>query len=151
METVLFKKNIKLIAHRGNIDGKNSSEENTPSYLNEAVKRGYDVEVDVWYVDDKLFLGHDGPQYETTLQYLRNESFWCHCKNIAALRLLLDNNIHCFFHKSDDVSLTSRGYIWTFPKKKLVENSICVMPEYGYSGDLNKCYAICGDFVGDYR
>ena len=59
--------------------------------------------------------------------------------------------MHCFFHQSDDVTLTSRGFIWTFPKKKLVEGSYCVMPEYGYEGDIDKCAGICSDFIEAYK
>ena len=40
---------MKLIAHRGNIDGPNPERENSPEYIEEALKAGYDVEVDVWY------------------------------------------------------------------------------------------------------
>jgi len=140
-----------LIAHRGNISGPNPVRENSPDYINEALDLGYDVEVDVWYMHNQLYLGHNPPQYDISIDYLKNEHLWCHCKNVNALRHLLDNDIHCFFHKGDDVTLTSRGIIWTFPKKKLVENSVCVMPEYGYDGDLDKCMGICSDHIRDYK
>ena len=45
-----------LISHRGNINGKNTEKENHPSYIDEAIKGEYDVEIDVWYVDEKLWL-----------------------------------------------------------------------------------------------
>ena len=141
---------MKLIAHRGNISGKTGME-NQPDYLALAIELGYDVEVDVWYVNDSLFLGHDNPEYEVDISFLMREEVWCHCKNIDALKHLLENNIHCFFHVSDDVALTSKNIIWTFPKKKLVEGSVCVLPELGYEGELDKCYAICSDFIKDYR
>ena len=142
-----------LLAHRGNINGKQPDRENSPSYILEAIEAGYSVETDVWLSEGerKLYLGHDKPQYETTIEFLRNDKIWCHCKNIGALKHLLENNVHCFFHQQDDVALTSQGYIWTFPRKKLIEGSICVMPEYGYSGNLEACYGICSDNVGHYR
>ena len=28
------------------------------------------------------------------------------------MKELLQNNVHCFFHKSDDITLTSKNYIW---------------------------------------
>ena len=140
-----------LISHRGNIDGKIVERENSPEYIMEAINKGYSVEVDVWYVSGVLYLGHDKPQYDISIDFLKNDKLWCHCKNIEALKYLIDNNIHCFFHQQDDVTLTSLGYIWTFPKKRLIEGSICVMPEYGYEGDLNVCYGICSDNIGDYR
>ena len=112
---------------------------------------GYDVEVDVWYMHNKLYLGHNLPQYDISIDYLKNEHLWCHCKNVNALKHLLDNGVHCFFHKGDDVTLTSRGVIWTFPQKQLVENSVCVMPEYGYKGNLDKCMGVCSDYIQDYK
>ena len=57
------------------------------------------------------------------------------------------NNIHCFWHQNDDYTLTSQGLIWTYPKKLLYLNSICVLPELGYKGDINKCYGICSDYI----
>ena len=38
-----------LISHRGNIDGVNKLKENKINYINEAIKNGFDVEIDVWY------------------------------------------------------------------------------------------------------
>ena len=31
--------------------------------------------------------------------------------------------------KEDDVTITSKGYLWTFPGKKIFKKSICVLPE----------------------
>jgi hypothetical protein len=49
---------MKFISHRGNLSGRNPESENSPSYINMALKLGYDVEVDVWYIDGKWYLGH---------------------------------------------------------------------------------------------
>ena len=50
-----------LISHRGNLNGKMPQNENHPDYIDEAIHAGYDVEVDVWMIDNELFLGHDEP------------------------------------------------------------------------------------------
>ena len=47
------------ISHRGNIDGRIINEENSPEYILTALSRGYEVEIDVWFVDDSFHLGHD--------------------------------------------------------------------------------------------
>ena len=143
--------NVVLIAHRGNISGKNPELENTPAYIEAAIKQGYDVEIDVWYIDGKFYLGHDGPEIETTLKYLDNDSFWCHCKNIEALCELINTSVHCFFHQNDDVTLTSKRLLWVFPGKVLVPGSICVMPELGYDGDISSCAGICSDVISEYK
>jgi hypothetical protein len=140
-----------LISHRGNITGPNPERENSIEYITEALDKGYSVEVDIWLIGDNIYLGHDKPEYETTLSFLKNNRLWCHCKNIDALQFLLENDIHCFFHQEDDVTLTSKGYMWVYPRKKLVRDSVCVMPELGYAGDLKTCYAICSDYIGNYN
>jgi len=133
-----------LISHRGNLNGK-SDKENSPDYIEEALDQGFDVEVDVWYIDNEFWLGHDNPQYLVEEKYLENPKFWCHAKNIEGLyKMLNNNNIHCFFHQEDDVTLTSDGYMWTHPGKKLTDNSIAVLPKA--NPDV-KVAGICSDFV----
>lgn len=141
---------MKYIAHRGNINGK-SDKENSPDYINEALQLGYDVEIDVWIIDDKIFLGHDKPQYEITIDFLKNEQLWCHAKNLQALYFLLSNNIHCFWHQNDDFTITSKGFIWTYPGKELTSNSICVMPEWCESPNVESCFGVCSDYVLKYK
>ena len=69
------------ISHRGNLEGKNPERENHPIYIIEALSQGYDVEIDVWYVDRSFFLGHDAPQYKVDTKFLQNANLWCHAKN----------------------------------------------------------------------
>lgn len=145
---------MNLIAHRGNINGPNPEKENHPDYINKAIKSGYDAEIDVWLVNNKFFLGHDDPTYEIKYHFLFNSQFWLHAKNGEAFsELIKDKNydFNLFWHTTEDWILTSKGYIWTYPNKKLYSKSICVLPELGYNGDLKECYGICSDFVIKYR
>ena len=48
-----------LIYHRGNLNGIQKKRENSQTYINEALSKGYYVELDVRFTDDKFFLGHD--------------------------------------------------------------------------------------------
>ena len=139
-----------LISHRGNIDGKRETFENHPSYIKMALGKGFDVEIDVWCENDKWYLGHDKPQYEIDLDYLRNKKFWCHAKNIETLNKMLKEDIHCFWHQEDDVTLTSKGYMWTYPGKSLTDKSICVLPEKN-NEKPKKCLGICSDYVVNYK
>ena len=59
-----------LISHRGNTDGKFESWENEPTYIDKAISEGYDVEVDVWFVDNVLYLGHDKPDYGVDFRWI---------------------------------------------------------------------------------
>lgn len=138
-----------LISHRGNLTGPVEKYENDPDYITEALEEGYNVEVDVWLHENELFLGHDIAEYKVSLDFLQNKNFWCHCKNIDALNTLLHNNIRCFYHHTDDVTLTSDGYIWTYPGKKLTEKSICVMPEMHPRQNYGLAAGVCSDFIYD--
>ena len=69
-----------LISHRGNINGPRKELENKPQYIENALKLGYDVEIDVWSIDRVFYLGHDKPQYEVSRWFLHNEKLWCHAK-----------------------------------------------------------------------
>ena len=117
-----------LIAHRGNTNGP-SPHENRPDHIEQAMTAGFNVEIDVWYVKGGWFLGHDSAEYEIEESFLENPKLWCHAKNLSALeRMLANGNIHCFWHQEDDVQLTSRGYIWTYPDRPYGSKSICVLP-----------------------
>ena len=138
-----------FISHRGNINEKYPDKENDPKYILQAVRKGYECEIDVWFIKDRLYLGHDEPQYEVNLMFLQNNKFWCHAKNVNALEYMLLHKIHCFWHQEDDYTITSKGIIWTYPGNKLTKNSICVMPEKCNKNthDFNKCIGICSDKI----
>ena len=143
-----------LISHRGNISGRIESHENQPNYIDKAIELGYDVEIDVWYINETLWLGHDKPQYETTIDFLveRIDKLWVHCKNVESVLFLQKNNynINYFWHQEDDITLTSLNYIWAFPGKQPIKNSISVMPEIN-NDDVSQCLGICSDFIYNYK
>ena len=140
---------MKLISHRGNLYGPNKLDENNPQYVSSAVEKGFDVEIDVFFFNDSLWLGHDEPVYKIDVKWLMNNNLWCHAKNLEALDLLLKfQNIHCFWHQNDDFTLTSKGYIWTYPEKQIVKNSILVITNDIEKEKLPDCYGVCSDFVG---
>ena len=145
--------NLILIAHRGNTAGPNEDLENSPPYLEKALSKGFHVEVDVWIKEGHFFLGHDRPRYPIDSDFLTRPKVWCHAKNLTALSSLLDLGAHCFWHQSDDGTLTSRGYIWTYPGKKLTDKSICVLPERisPLGEHPGACMGICSDWIKDYR
>lgn len=139
------------IAHRGNINGPNPYLENKPEYILQCLNEGYNAEVDVRVIQDEIYLGHDKPEYKISFDFLKNENLWCHCKNIEALKILLLNNIRCFFHDTDEATLTSDGYIWTYPGKHLTSLSICVMPENAGWNVPNNISGICSDYIGLFK
>lgn len=149
---------MRLISHRGNLNGPNPEQENHPDYIWEAIRAGYDVEIDVWYVEDKFKLGHDNPQYDFPFDLVSNHAskMWIHCKNIEALQqfIKIDNNgsyFNYFWHEEDTVTLTSKNYIWAYPSNKPISNSIAVMPEwYSEESNVSECYGVCSDYIKNY-
>jgi len=145
-----------LISHRGNIDGPNKVRENSPYYIMEALTMGYDVEIDLWCRHGALYLGHDTYQYQIDLDWLEEKAkhLWVHCKNIEALEMAnwfaQRKDLHYFWHQEDTVTLTSKGYIWAYPGKQPIENSIAVMPELN-KDNIGKCIGVCSDFVATYK
>jgi hypothetical protein len=144
---------MKLISHRGNMDGHFPDKENTKEYIDLAINKGYDVEIDLRWFDGKIFLGHDSPQYEVGKNYLleRIDNLWVHCKDRHAFEIALEYNLNCFYHNTDDYTLTSKGYVWAYPGKlSLKTNCVMVMPELHWRLDeIQKltCYGICSDYV----
>lgn len=159
---------MRIISHRGNIFGPNPQKENKPEYICEAIDKGFDCEVDVWFNGSGYnygwWLGHDKEQHKISLNFLLRlrKKLFIHAKSIKTLEELIriDNQmswwsklfggkLEYFFHDQDDCTLTSKKFIWTFPKVKnyLYKTSIAVMPEraddwYG----LMTCYGVCTDY-----
>jgi glycerophosphoryl diester phosphodiesterase len=144
---------MKLIAHRGLIDGPNEVLENRPEHIRRAIKLGYDCEIDLWATDSKLYLGHDTADYPISEGFLKQGGLWIHCKNVEAVEYCLDDiKLNYFWHDKDDRTITSKGYIWTYPEKALTKWSIRLLPEWHdpeFKTILETtCYGICSDYVG---
>lgn len=137
-----------IISHRGNVNGQDKALENNPQHIKNLLIANIQVEIDVWLKNNTILLGHDKPQYIVNKEFLMQDGLWCHAKNLDMLFFFLNNKVKNFFwHQEDDFTLTSSGYIWTYPNKNLTSSSIIV--------DLNKdwkfknydCYGACVDFL----
>ena len=144
---------MKLISHRGNINGPDVEKENHPDYIQKALDLGYNVEVDVWgyRYSGMLALGHDQPQYDIDYEFLRQDGIWCHAKDMTSFyNMSEDKDIHCFSHDQDEVALTTKGYFWSGWGNQLTKKSICVMPPQ--NEELPSYIAgVCSDYIEDYR
>tara|TARA_B100000900_G_scaffold416277_1_gene450953 strand:+ start:30796 stop:31236 length:441 start_codon:yes stop_codon:yes gene_type:complete len=142
----------KLISHRGNISGPDIKNENEPSYILNSIGLGFDCEIDVWYIDNVLLLGHDKPQHKISLDFLleHKEFFWIHCKNFEALNYLNSKNeMNYFWHEEDRFTITSKGFIWTYPENIVGKNSV-IVDNRSQTSEYN-CYGICSDYVELYK
>ena len=144
---------IILISHRGNAHGPFPLMENNPEYIDTTILLGYNVEIDVWVIEGTFHLGHDEPQYGVSLDWLneRKDKLWIHCKNIEAVEWFnsLFGTYNYFWHQEDTVTLTSKNYIWAYPGKQPIKNSIAVMPELN-NDPLDTCIGICSDYIMKY-
>jgi hypothetical protein len=145
------------ISHRGNINGRIEEAENKPEYIIDTLRLGYDVEIDVWYINGEWWLGHDEPQYQIDFDWIdsRSDRLWIHCKNIEAVEYFYENENECreinwFWHENDTLTLTSYGYIWAYPGKQPIKKSIAVMPEI-HMDNINVCMGICSDYIQKYK
>jgi len=151
---------MKLISHRGNVNGRLENWENEPTYIDLAIEKGYDVEVDVWVLPEQqnaIFLGHDEPQYGVTCTFFQERitRLWVHCKNIDAVTYFQNHKVlkycHYFWHQEDDITLTSFNILWTYPGKPLTKDSVCVMPELNNEEITQEIHGICSDYIEKYK
>jgi hypothetical protein len=146
-----------IISHRALLDGPDLDRENSPWAIDDVIRKGFDVEIDVQVKDGIPYLGHDGPVYPISWSFLSDieDQAWIHCKTIDALDLVIEN-IGCsrvFFHDKDDCVVVN-DRIWTYPRPlPLTENSICVLPEVVFGVDdmvekvyNSRCAGVCTDY-----
>lgn len=156
---------LKLIAHRGNIDGRQPTQENHPAYIDRAIHLGYDVEVDVWSKEGifAFWLGHDEPTHPIDFSFLekRIQFLWVHCKCPLSLYLMREYlpQARYFFHQTDDYTITSWQDIWCYPGKAAYgSHAIILLPEQWMELDQvpkycqsTKAAGVCSDHVSKIR
>ena len=59
-------------------------------------------------------------------------------------------HLHYFWHETDTITITSRGYIWAYPGKQPIQNSIAVMPEL-HNESVEHCLGVCSDFIKSFK
>jgi hypothetical protein len=143
-----------LISHRGNLTGPNPERENSQLYIQEALDKEFDVEIDVWVIDNIIYMGHDKPQYGVDFRWIRDRvnKLWVHCKNVESVVYFKEcgYDVNYFWHQEDTLTLTSQNHIWVYPGKQPIKNSIAVMPEIN-NDDITKCLGICSDIIEKYK
>jgi len=142
---------MKLISHRGNMNGKCSSIENSLEAIENCLMEGLDIEVDLWFKDGNFYLGHDLPTFKVNINEINNEKIWFHIKNIETFSVIKDYNIkNYFWHQEDSCTLTSSQKFWLFPGNFISsKDSVFVLPELFKNVDISKYdhYAICTDEI----
>lgn len=134
--------------------GPDATRENSPQYIDDALSKGFDCEIDLWVLDGETKLGHDYGHYSIELSWLRDrrEKLWIHCKNREAVARVAVDNFNWFFHDSDSYTLTSTGYIWCYPGEPAVGPRSIIL-DFGRADptgklEISDAYGVCGDFIG---
>lgn len=135
---------MKIISHRGNVDGVNTNLENNPKQVDNVIDMGCDVEVDLRVKDGELYLGHDYSQYLIDNEWLTNrgDNLWIHAKDQDSVNFLKKTKLNWFWHDKDDMTLTSHGFIWS-NIGKYFEGGITVSIEYNTLPDY--LLGVCTD------
>lgn len=140
---------MKFISHRGNLDGQDLITENSPKQIDYVIELGYDVEIDIRYINNNFYLGHDSPKYLIDIDWLyqRKNKLWIHLKDIDSL-YKMNTDFNYFWHDLDKFTITSKGYIWSYPD--FINNSITVVKQ-----KINKLpsniLGVCTDYVYFYE
>lgn len=145
---------MKFYAHRGNVNGPNVSRENSPEYVDTAIRAGFKVEVDLRIVGNGLYLGHDYPQYLVDADWLddRKSSLLIHAKSTKAAMTVLKmgRDWHWFSHSGDPCALTSRGCLWMH-RLSVEPDLTCIVPlltpELLANYPYREVHGICTDYV----
>ena len=147
------------ISYQGIYDGQDYESANTPTQINKALGKGYSCLIDVWRVDNKLYVGNGQPLIEVTEAYIQGNRFWINAVNtdmqtwIATQSSTLYPN---YFHFDASTppppyATASNGKLITPGTVPINTNSVMFLPEINdrsvYSMVKVKSYGICSGFL----
>jgi len=147
------------ISYQGIYDGKDYEDANTPSQISKAQQRGFSCLIDVWRVDNKLYVGNGQPLIEVTEKYIQGNRFWINAVNtdmqtwIATQPSALYPN---YFHFDASTppppyATASNGKLITPGTVPINSSSVMFLPEINdrslYTMVKVKSYGICSGFL----
>lgn len=143
--------NLILVSHRGNLDGVQEDLENTPNYLQAALREGFAVACEVVAVHGAFLLPTKAGYYPLPYALLSNPRMWFLAADGITLDALCAVNAHAV-PACAPVTLTSVHYLWCLPGADLTPRSIAVFPEYANSGWLDSAEpaGVCSNEISRY-
>jgi hypothetical protein len=152
-----------IISHRGNTDGPEVESENHPDFIDKAISTGFEVEVDLRFIDGDFWLGHDEPQWRISEEWMssRRNKIWFHCKDFESATALINtkNGYKFFCHSNEPYVCTSHNYLWVHDLSYEIDKN-CIIPLISDKDLTNhplykNCHGICTDYpskiVNEYR
>lgn len=144
---------MKIYAHRANLNGPGSGE-NTQAAIEECLKQGFCVEIDVRGINKEIWVGHDKPLWKANHLFLKKPGLICHAKNIEAAVLLHEIGADFFCLEKDTYALCSNGLLWTNYGTSPTPFSIMCSPELVEAPEMLEdffpriigCYGVCTDY-----
>lgn len=146
------------ISYRGIYDGQNFQDANTPNQIGKAFNAGFACMVDVWRVDNKLYLGNNQPLTEVTTEFLKGKKFWINARNTDMQTWIQSQPINYYPNyfwfndpEENDPVTTSGGQIITPGTVPINNQSIIFLPEIQdramFSTVKLRCYGVCSNYL----
>jgi hypothetical protein len=151
------------ISYQGIFDGSNYEDANTPKQIGKALSAGFSVNIDVWRIDNKLFVGNNQPTIEVTERYIQGNRFWINAKNadmqdwIETQSSRLYPNYFWFQSPTPPPAYTtaSNGKLITPGTVPINSNSVMYLPEIDdrslFTMVKVRAYAICSTYLTTIR
>jgi len=151
------------ISYQGIFNGSDYEDANTPKQIGKALSAGFSVNIDVWRIDNKLYVGNNQPTIEVTEKYIQGNRFWINAKNtdmqtwIATQPPRLYPN---YFHFEASTppppyATASNGKLITPGTVPINLNSVMYLPEINDRSLLTmvkvRAYAICSTYLKTIR
>jgi hypothetical protein len=142
------------IAHRGLLDGPNTSLENCPDTIETNVKNKRVSECDVWFENGRYYLGHDKPVYIIEWEWIieKKDYLLIHAKNCFTFNEMKRRNdteaigLDIFYHTDEEIILTTMGKCIVYPGVNVLDDCMSMMPEMALHIDRSRAGYICSDF-----
>jgi hypothetical protein len=147
------------ISYQGIYDGQDYESANTPKQINKALGKGYSCLINVWRVDNKLYVGNGQPLVEVTEKYIQGPRFWINAVNtdmqtwIATQSSTLYPNYFTFAASTPPppYATASNGKLITPGTVPINTSSVMFLPEINdrslYTMVKVKSYGICSGFL----
>jgi hypothetical protein len=147
------------ISYQGIYDGQNYEDANTPKQINKALGKGFSCLINVWRVDNKLYVGTEQPVIEVTEKYIQGPRFWINAVNedmqtwIATQSSTLYPNYFNFAASTPPppYATASNGKLITPGTVPINTDSVMFLPEINdrslYTMVKVKSYGICSGFL----
>ena len=147
------------ISYQGIYDGQNYEDANTPKQINSALGKGFSCLINVWRINNKLYVGNGQPVIEVPEKYIQGNRFWINAVNtdmqtwIATQPSKLYPNYFNFAASTPPppYATASNGKLITPGTVPINGNSVMFLPEINdrslYTMVKVKSYGICSGFL----